>query len=387
MILKELDFDSFVQDDNSFDKLKKIGFPNHKNEDYRHINLKDILERDLLIETNSSHKLYDKFKSDEFYSLVFIDGKPNLEISNLCFDISFTYSTKEKGDKTNSLSLLNESFTKENNILTINKNLDKPLRIMNISSGTNKFLVHNLSIKVGDNIVADILEIFISSEDSANVHCINREFFLKNANLNYIKLNASSKQDILNINNFIYINKGDLSINTMEKGSKQSINNYDVFLNDELSNIDMYGVIKISDQQNIANTIKINHNAKNSSSNQVFKHILDEHSVAVFNSQITINKNCSYSKAHQNSQSILLNDDARIFNEPRMMIFTDELEASHGATVGSLNDEAINYMKLRGLPQEICEKMLISAFLTEIYDHVKNNVIKEHIKDYISKYI
>ena len=173
----------------------------------------------------------------------------------------------------------------------------------------------------------------------------------------------------------------------MEKGSKQSINNYDVFLNDELSNIDMYGVIKISDKQNIANTIKINHNAKNSSSNQVFKHILDEHSVAVFNSQITINKNCSYSKAHQNSQSILLNDDARIFNEPRMMIFTDELEASHGATVGSLNDEAINYMKLRGLPQEICEKMLISAFLTEIYDHVKNNVIKEHIKDYISKYI
>ena len=99
----------------------------------------------------------------------------------------------------------------------------------------------------------------------------------------------------------------------------------------------------------------------------------------MFNSQITINKHCSFSKAHQNSQSILLNDEARMFNEPRMLILTDELEASHGATVGSFNEEAINYMKLRGLSQEKCEKILIEAFLTEIYNYIENDIIKNYL--------
>ena len=385
MILKELDFKSEVQDSHYFAELKKEGFPTKKSEDYRHISLRDMLERKLSIDANRENNLYKDYISDEFYSLVFIDQAFDLEHSNLPSDISFTSSSKDKNGVKKDLSLLSEAFYEKDNILSISKSLDKPIMIINVSSGVDKFFANNLHIKVEGESEVDILEIFVSPENTANVYCINRDFFIENSKLNYAKLNLSSNQDILNINNTIYINKGECTLNAIERGSKQSINNYNVSLDEEFSSINMHGIIEIKDKQNISNTIKIHHNKKNTSSNQTFKQILDNNSRAVFNSQITINKNCSYSKAHQSSQTILLNDEARMFNEPRMMIFTDELEASHGATVGSLNEEAINYMKLRGLSLAECEKMLIKAFLTEIYDYVKNPVIKDYIDSHISR--
>jgi Fe-S cluster assembly protein SufD len=383
MILKELDFDKQVLDNSSFLELKKIGFPNKKNEDYRHISLRNMLEKKLLMahkeDNELCNNLYKEFINDEFYSLVFIDQKPNLEYSNLPNEISFTSSNKTNDRDMKALSLLSESFYDKDDILFIDKKLDKPLMIINVFNGVDKFFANSLHIKIQNDVVVDILEIFVSTKGSSNVYSINRDFFIENAKLNYTKLNISSHEDIININNTISVHKGEMIINTIEKGSKQSINNYDVALNEEFSSINMYGIVKISNNQNIANTIKVNHNAKNTSSNQIFKQILDDTSRAVFNSQITINKHCSFSKAHQNSQSILLNDEARMFNEPRMLILTDELEASHGATVGSFNEEAINYMKLRGLSQEKCEKILIEAFLTEIYDYIENDIIKNYL--------
>ena len=383
MILQKLDFDNLIQDKSSFNKLKKLGLPTKKNEDYRHISLKDMLNKNLALgkdkDDNKYNDTYKEFINDDFYYLVIIDQKPSLKNSNLPNDASLSLSDKSQKKNYTALSLLSESFYEKDNILSIDKKLDKPLMIINVSNGEDNFFANNLHIKIQNDIIVDILEIFTSLNNSSNVCAINRYFFINNAKLNYVKLNLSSKKDILNINNDIAINKGEMNINTIEKGSKQSINNYNINLNEEFSSINMYGIVEISKSQNIANTIKISHNAKNTSSNQIFKQILDNTSRSIFNSEITIHKHCSFSVAHQSSQSILLNDEARMFNEPRMIILTDELEASHGATVGSLNEEAINYMKLRGLSNEKCEKMLIEAFLTEIYNYVENDIIKNYL--------
>ncbi len=156
MILKELDFKSEAQDRHYFEKLEQEGFPNKKSEDYRHISLKDMLERKLSLNANIENNLYEDYISDDFYSLIFIDQAFDLEHSNLPSDISFSSSSKAKNDSKKNLSLLSEAFYEKDNILTISKSLDKPIMIINVSSGVDKFFANNLHIKVEGEIEVDI---------------------------------------------------------------------------------------------------------------------------------------------------------------------------------------------------------------------------------------
>jgi len=380
MILEELNFDLEAKDKASFEKLKQIGFPSKKSENYRHINLQNILKTNLALSDKSIDDFYKQFLNDDFYHLVMVNQKVDLQISNLPQNIKLEEKTKQNLDKKHTaLYLLSESLCENELALSIDTDIDKPLMILNIFSGTNSLFANNLNIRISSNAKIDILEIFASNENTTAHASMNRVFDIKNATLNYTKLNTTSKKDILNINNIVYLYDGKINICSIEKGSKQSINEFEVFMEKENSIANLYSIVNIGGEQNINNTITINQNAKNTHSNQIFKHILKDNSKALFNSKIIINKDCTNSSSHQNSQTILLDDNARIFNEPRMMIFTDELEASHGATVGSLDEDAINYMKLRGLSQEVCEEILTQAFESEITEHITNSLVKKYI--------
>jgi Fe-S cluster assembly protein SufD len=385
MILQELDFKDLKINNKSLEKLKLLSLPNKKMEDFRHINTKELFSNNLVFSNDIDDKenLYKDFLNNDFYSLVIKNSKIDLSLSNLPKDIQISSNDIDENiDFINTLFLLNETLSLKNNILSINKEINKPLIIINTYSNKNGFFTNNLHINIKENIKVDILDVFITQKEDNLFANINRIFNIqKNTKLTYTKLNLFSKTDTLIINNKINIYGGDVSLYAIDNSSKQSINQYDISLENEKSNINMYSIIKINKEQKIANTIKIAHNDKNTYSNQVFKQVLDNNARAIFNSQITIHKGSIHSSAHQNSQTILIDDNARVFNEPRMMIFTDELEASHGATVGSLNADAINYMKLRGLSQKQSEKILIEAFSNEIYESISNSIIKEYIKN------
>ena len=95
-----------------------------------------------------------------------------------------------------------------------------------------------------------------------------------------------------------------------------------------------------------------------------------------------------FSKAFQNSNTILLSDDASIYAQPHLEILIDELEASHGATTGTLDKEQLLYLQSRGIPKQKAYDMLLKAFESQIYDNINDILIKEFIKDYArSKYV
>ena len=101
-----------------------------------------------------------------------------------------------------------------------------------------------------------------------------------------------------------------------------------------------------------------------------------------------VNKEAPFSKAFQNSNTILLSNDAEIFAQPHLEILIDELEASHGATTGTLDREQLLYLQSRGIPEVKAYDMLLKAFESQIYDNISDTLIKEFISSYTrSKYV
>ncbi|MDN5105334.1 SufD family Fe-S cluster assembly protein, partial [Aliarcobacter butzleri] len=83
-----------------------------------------------------------------------------------------------------------------------------------------------------------------------------------------------------------------------------------------------------------------------------------------------------------NCNTILLSDDATIFAQPHLEIYIDELEASHGTTTGTLNEEQLLYLQSRGIRKEKAYDMLLNAFESSIKDNIKDEKIKEFIENY-----
>ena len=109
---------------------------------------------------------------------------------------------------------------------------------------------------------------------------------------------------------------------------------------------------------------------------------MKDSSKAIFKAKSRVLETALFSKAFQNTDTILLSDDATIFAQPHLEIYIDELEASHGATTGTLNKEQLLYLQTRGIPKDLAYEMLLKAFEEKIVNNIKDEIIKEFVQEY-----
>lgn len=123
-----------------------------------------------------------------------------------------------------------------------------------------------------------------------------------------------------------------------------------------------------------------NHRAAQSRSYQLSKQILDGGSVGVFDGKARIDRNATGSEAIQGAHSLLLSADAQVHAKPHLEIYTDDLKASHGATVGQLDEAAMAYLQSRGIPETTARGMMIDAFASEVFEAVEDEDLRDHLK-------
>ncbi len=125
---------------------------------------------------------------------------------------------------------------------------------------------------------------------------------------------------------------------------------------------------------------KIVHKGEHSTSKQEAKNILDGHARGIFDALIKVEPRAKYTKAEQNSKAILLHDEAYMVAKPQLEIYIDELEASHGATTGQLDEKQLFYLQSRGISYVEARKMLVIAFANTLIETVKDSRHQELIK-------
>ena len=124
-------------------------------------------------------------------------------------------------------------------------------------------------------------------------------------------------------------------------------------------------------------TVFVTHDAQRCESRQVFKKVLRNGAVGVFQGKILVKQGAQKTDGYQISQSLLLDDDAQFLAKPELEIYADDVVCSHGSTSGAIDDEALFYLRSRGVPAAIATDLLTLAFLAEAVDEIENETLRD----------
>lgn len=132
------------------------------------------------------------------------------------------------------------------------------------------------------------------------------------------------------------------------------------------------------------NTIFVDHVATDCTSHQLYKGVLDDRGHGVFNGQIMVRHGADGTDANQKNQNLLLSDRAQVDTRPRLEIYTDDVKCSHGAAVGQMDEEALLYLRTRGIPLESARGLLIYAFVQEMVDRIELEPLRASLEQIVS---
>lgn len=162
-------------------------------------------------------------------------------------------------------------------------------------------------------------------------------------------------------------------------------NHIDVDIDGEGCETQVYGLYLVDKKQHVENYLKINHNVPHCNSDTRFKGIMDDEATAVFNGHVYVAPGAQKTDAQQNNANIILTSTAKIDTKPFLEIYADDVKCSHGTSTGQLDQEAMFYMRQRGISKANARMLLMYAFAAEISNHIKIDSLHETIDDMIKR--
>lgn len=210
----------------------------------------------------------------------------------------------------------------------------------------------------------------------------------KNAILNYYKLQDESGH--VNHEAHVAIQQHELSHATLfftDCGAQSAKTSANVCLQKPYAVCQVYGLYRTHyDAQRIHHHIDMNHAADHTKSTMQFKGILDKKSEANFIGKVSVHNNTRHIHARQANHHMLLSEHAKVTAKPELEIHADDLTCSHGATVGQLDDDALFYLRSRGIEKNLARQLLIQAFVDDLLNKMDDPMIRYYINKRISHY-
>ncbi len=165
---------------------------------------------------------------------------------------------------------------------------------------------------------------------------------------------------------------------TVATGARIARNDLNVLMDAPGASCVLRGLYSTSGSQHIDNHIDIEHAKPSCTSDQYFKGILDGRSKAVFSGRVLVRKDAQKTEAHQSDKNLILSEGARINTKPSLEIYADDIQATHGATAGAVADDALFYMRSRGIDEDTARRLLVSGFAAEILDTIPLDALRKH---------
>ncbi len=145
----------------------------------------------------------------------------------------------------------------------------------------------------------------------------------------------------------------------------------------------LHGLYLVDREQHVDNKIVVEHRAADCTSNQLYKGIIDDQAMAVFNGYVHVWKDAQRTNAYQNNRNILLTDKATVHTQPHLEIYADDVKCSHGATVGQLDPEAMFYMRARGIREDTSRMLMMYAFAADVINHIRIHPVRHQIDEMV----
>lgn len=170
----------------------------------------------------------------------------------------------------------------------------------------------------------------------------------------------------------------------IDKGGKNVQQEIKIHLTESGASCNLNGLYLLDqDNQTVINTIFVDHAAAHSASSMMYKGILDKKSQAAFTGKVYVHQNAQQINAHQANHNLLLSKDAQVSSKPELEIYADDIKCTHGATVGQLDQDALFYLRSRGVEQKMAEQMLMRAFAAEMLQQITQPSIKQYVQQQV----
>ncbi len=393
--------------------FNKQGLPSKKEEDWKYTSLWELSQQEFTHQASESTITAEQVEQaallDDSYRLVIADGIFSAELSNLtnlpeglfiCPLSSEQGLAKAQPHLGQQVELAKAGFNALNMLLMndgymiavkAEAQIDKPIEVLVINSGATQHLATHLRnvVVMEENCKATLIEHYVGLSDAVSLTNVITEVVLSSdAELNHYKLQQESP-------NAFHIatlsaNQGrgsQWNTSSIALGAKLARTDVQSKLVGQESHTTMDGLYIVTGEQHVDHHTRIDHTVPNTTSEELYKGVLDEQSHAVFNGKVIVHKDAQKTDANQQNHNLLLSRGCEIDTKPEMEIYADDVKSAHGSTVGQINEDNLFFLRARGLDEVTARSLLTYAFAVDVLERISSATIREALSAQVEKHL
>jgi Fe-S cluster assembly protein SufD len=400
----------------ALEEFKEMGFPHSRLEKWRNSQINTALSFDYKMYTqefNTNLNEDDFFKCDvhelDAFTINLFRGyyvykdNPIFKMSNGAIVGSISAAFKKypelidkhfgkyiPKDQKKPFNLLNTALFLDGLFLYLPKNtkVDIPIQLINAVGKEENAFVQNRNLIImeeGSNLT------LIQCDDSYDykrsfTNSLSEFYIGKNASLKHFKIQNINNNSFLVNSDYFHQEKDSILLTNRLIFNGGLIRN-EVYskLNGTGAESDIQGLYLADKNQHIDNQVIVDHAVPHCQSNELFKGIIDDYASAIFNGHILVRKDAQKTNAFQNNNNIVLSDKAKVNSKPFLEIYADDVKCSHGSTLGQLDEDALFYIRQRGIGLDNARLLLMYAFAAEVIASIDISSLYNRIDDMIKK--
>jgi Fe-S cluster assembly protein SufD len=382
---------SNVENSDAFSYFLNNGIPTNKDEEWKYTSLKQLVLNDFSVEAEGeeiSQDELDKSTLKTKYQIIFLNGemvkKPEID------GVLVTSYTDKNPSFEDAFTALNAAYANNGYRIHVEKNvhLKDSIEVIFLSKNTtNNFIQYRNRIDLNENSSIKIIEHFkCLDKNLCFTNSLTNINLDKSSNIEFNKLQNHNDFQIVVDNTIINQDEKSYStINTLLLGGKFTRNNLSFYQNGEYCESNMNGVVILNNNEFGDNHTYVDHKNANCESNELYKGIYLDKSKGVFNGKIMVRPDAQKINAFQANNNLLLSENSSINSKPQLEIYADDVKCSHGCTIGQLDDNALFYMRTRGISKEDAKTILTFAFASEAIEKLTIDELADITKKEMEK--
>ena len=374
--------------------LQKHGLPSPKNEEWKYFPLPTLLKQ-LYIPASVSKAEFSasSFRPyiEQAIHVILVNGFPvNLDELSSVSGLEIL-SSKKSADQIsddpekNPFPHLNRLLSQDEILIRFNSDYsdDRPVHIIHILHGQefNPLIISpSITIQIEEGIHAFVIESFHAVDLTDGLVNTAVSILAEKSSVIHHVIIEENLCDVVQIYNCNSIVKGNALVqdHVIIHNSNAVRNTISGSLVDLHATYNIFGIVSANGKSYVDNHTIVDHIAPHCESNEMYKHILADSSTAIFNGKIFVRKDAQKTNAYQSNRTLLLSPTSTINTKPQLEIFADDVKCSHGATTGSVDEEALNYLRSRGISRDVAMNLLTEAFIGEVIQKIELDSLRSH---------
>ena len=391
--------------DEAFERFKAKGFPSRKVERYKYTDMQKLFEPDYGLNLQRLQIPVDPYQAfrcdvpnlstslyfvvnDAFYRVP--NAAPKLPdgvvIGSLAqhADMARDYYNQLAGKDEAAVSDLNTMLAQDGLLVYVPKNVkvDRAIQVINILRSDVDLMVNRrvlIILEEGADIkllfcdhaaddrqflTTQVIEAFVGANASLGLYCLE-ETHAKNVRVSNVYIDQQRDSRVCH------------NVVTLHNGVTR--NKLDLTLRGEGAECQCYGGVIADKQQHVDNNTLITHKATHCTSNELYKYVLNDKATGAFAGKVLVEQGAQKTASQMTNQNLCATPEARMYTQPMLEIYADDVKCAHGSTVGQLNDAALFYMRQRGISEAEAKTLLQQAFINDVIDRIDLVTLRDRL--------